>query len=176
MNTPDEKLDEALAKLPGSIEPTHDLWPGIAARIAPRRTQAWPRNVWSYASAVAAVLVVAISISWVTFGGRTPESDNPAIATTVPAVHFTPSQDQTPRTAFSAQLASDSGLPPKARHALLENLRLLNDSIRRTQLELKKYPDDVNLQALLFNLYQQEARLMSEAQQAQIQTTARNTL
>ncbi|MGH8371046.1 MAG: hypothetical protein ACRESC_08695, partial [Gammaproteobacteria bacterium] len=59
---------------------------------------------------------------------------------------------------------------------LLENLRLLDDSIRRTQAEIKKYPDDVNLQALLFNLYQQETRLMNEAQQAQIQTTVRNTI
>jgi hypothetical protein len=55
-------------------------------------------------------------------------------------------------------------------------MKLLNDSIRRTQAALKKYPNDVNLQALLFNLYEQEAQLMNEAQQAQIQTTVRNTL
>jgi hypothetical protein len=176
MNRPDDKLDEALAKLPASIEPAHDLWPGIAARITPHRTGHWQRDIWSQLGAVAAVVIVAVSITWVTFGGRTPGADNPAIATTVPAVHFTTNQDQSPRTLFAAQLASDHSLPTKARQALLQNLRLLDDSIRRTKLELKKYPDDVNLQALLFNLYQQEARLMSEAQQAQIQTTVRNTI
>lgn len=175
MSTPSEdKLDQALARLPHAIEPEHDLWPGIAARLRPRRSQVWPRTVWSYAGAVAAVVVVAISITWITFGGQPPLSQNPVIATTVPVTHLTANEN--PRTAFTAQLASDHGLPPKARHALLENLRLLDDSIRRTQLELKKYPDDVNLQALLFNLYQQEARLMNEAQQVQIQTTARNTI
>jgi hypothetical protein len=176
MNVSDDKLDEALAKLPASIEPAHDLWPGIATRITPHQTRHWSDNAWSQVSAVAAVVIVAVSITWVTFGGRTPGSDNPAIATTVPTTHFTPDQDQGSRILFAAQLASDHNLPPKARQALLQNLQLLEDSIRRTQLELKKYPGDVNLQALLFNLYQQEARLMNEAQRAQIQTTVRNTI
>lgn len=172
-NTPEQKLDAALASLPRDIEPQHDLWPGIAARIATRR-HPWRREIWSRAGAVAAVMVVAVSVVWVAIGNRMPASDDALFATTVPVTPATSGDN--PRTAFAAQLASDNSLPPKARYALLDNLRLLNDSIRRTRAALKIYPDDVNLQALLFNLYEQEAQLMNEAQQAQIQTTVRNTL
>ena len=58
MNTPADKLDEALAKLPTSIEPTHDLWPGIVTRITPHQTRHWSDNAWSQVSAVAAVVNV----------------------------------------------------------------------------------------------------------------------
>lgn len=175
MNRPaDKRLDAAVTRLPNSIQPEHDLWPGIATRIVPRHARPWPRKLWSHAGAVAAVVVVAASISWATFRGGVRPSEDSGIAVTVPVMHPVP--DQSPRAAFAAQLASDNSLPPKARRALLENLRLLDDSIRRTQAEIKKYPGDVNLQALLFNLYQQETRLMNEAQQAQIQTTVRNTI
>ncbi|MGH8369613.1 MAG: hypothetical protein ACRESC_01410, partial [Gammaproteobacteria bacterium] len=85
MNRPaDERLDAAAKGLPHSIEPEHDLWPGIAARIASHHAQSWSRNLWSYAGAVAAVVVVAISISWVTFRGGARPSDDPGIAVTVP--------------------------------------------------------------------------------------------
>lgn len=172
-NTSDDKLDAALTRLPRNIEPQHDLWPGISARIKPRR-QSWSHDIWSRAGAVAAVVVVAVSVIWVAVGNRMPASDDALFTATVPATHVSSGND--PRMVFTAQLASDHDLPPKARHALLDNLRLLNDSIRRTRAALKKYPDDVNLQALLFNLYEQEAQLMNEAQQAQIQTTVRNML
>lgn len=177
MNTPPEdKLDRALEQLPRSIEPGHDLWPGIAARIVRHEHHGASRHAWSYAGAVAAVLVVAISISWLSFGVRTPLSGNQAVSTVVPVTNPAADTDAAPRAEFAAQLAGNHALPPKSRLALLANLRLLHDSILRTQAELKKYPDDVNLQALLFNLYQQEAQLISEAQQAQIQTSTRNTI
>lgn len=172
--TPDEKLDKALDRLPRSIEPEHDLWPGIAARIATQRSRRWPRTLWSYAGAVAAVTVIAVSILRVTAPDPAPRSDDSMYAITVPAPQGP--ADDTPRNLFAAQLASNHNLPPRAQQALLNNMRLLDDSIRRTQAALKKYPNDVNLQALLFNLYEQEAQLMNEAQQAQIQTTVRNTL
>ncbi|HEX5339751.1 MAG TPA: hypothetical protein VFX47_02610 [Gammaproteobacteria bacterium] len=175
MNTPtDDKLDAALATLPHCIEPEHDLWPGIAARIAVPRSRA--RAAWSHVGAAATVAIVAISIAWIMPGMRASPPEDSAIATAVPVTRVLPNPGESPRAEFAAQLASDSGLPIKSRHALLDNLHLLHDSIRRTQAAVKKYPDDINLQALLFNLYQQEARLMNEAQQAQIQTNVRTAI
>ncbi|MGA9853774.1 MAG: hypothetical protein WBR29_00655 [Gammaproteobacteria bacterium] len=73
-------------------------------------------------------------------------------------------------TEFIGQLLGNNNLPPKAQAALVKNLRMVHADILYTQSEIKKNPNDANLRALLLNLYQQQADLMSEAQQAQVQT------
>jgi len=57
------KLLEETRRLPRSIEPPRDLWPGIAARM--RRRPAWLR--WSALAAAAAVVLV---VGWRVLGGR----------------------------------------------------------------------------------------------------------
>ena len=172
MNKPvDENLDAALAKLPRTAEPARDLWPGIAARIAARRSRV--RNGWSYGVAVAAVVVAAAAVTWSLHRSPAPGTQMVTQATTNHGV-VTKAVDMLAQ--FTAQLVSDTNLPPKARAALLDNLRMVNIDILHTQAALKKYPDDVNLRALLFNLYQQQARLLNEAQQAQVQTTVRTDI
>jgi len=57
------KLLEETRRLPRSIEPPRDLWPGIAARI--RRRPAWMR--WA---ALAAAAVVVLVVGWRALGGR----------------------------------------------------------------------------------------------------------
>jgi len=170
----DKRLDAALAKLPRSIEPQHDLWPGIHARITQPKSQSL-RHRWSYGFAAAAVLVVGVATIWISLNLYAPAPDK-NFAEVVP--HVTPTQTETSGLSvqFAAQLASDKDLPPAARMALVDNLRLINDAILRTQAAVNKYPGDVNLQSLLLDLYQQEARLMAEAQQAQIQTNVRTSL
>lgn len=172
MNTKlDDKLDAALAKLPHEIEPARDLWPGISARIAARRSRA--HNGWSYGIAVAAVVVAAAAVTWSLLRPTTPGTQMMVKATAERGV-VTNAVDMLAQ--FTAQLVSDTSLPPKARAALLDNLRMVNADILQTQAALKKYPNDINLQTLLFNLYQQQARLLNEAQQAQVQTTARTEI
>ncbi|MGA9851348.1 MAG: hypothetical protein WBR15_00210 [Gammaproteobacteria bacterium] len=174
-NGSDDKLDEELAKLPRSIEPARDLWPGIAARIARRHSITWPRAILNV-TAAAAVVAVAVAITWLILPMHAPVSGSQTAATTVPANRDIASEAVDLLARFTTQLASNSSLPPKARAALLDNLRMVNADILHTEAALKKYPNDVNLRALLFNLYQQQAQLMNEAQQAQIQTTARTEI
>ena len=170
MNTPsDDKLDAALRKLPREIQPAGDLWPGIAARITTRHA----RNGWSYGVAVAAVVVAAAAVTWSVFRPNTPGTQ---MLTQATANHGVVTRAVDMLAHFTAQLVSDTNLPPKARAALLDNLRMVNADILQTQVALKKYPNDINLQTLLFNLYQQQARLLNEAQQAQVQTTARTVI
>jgi hypothetical protein len=168
----DKRLDANLAKLPRRIEPQNDLWPGIQARIDQRKQL--QRN-WNYGVATAAILVVGLATTWIGLKLYSPAADK-NFAEIVP--HTLPTQPMPTdlNVQFAAQLTSDKDLPPAARMALVDNLRLIHDAIFRTQTAMKKYPDDVNLQSLLLDLYQQEARLMAEAQQAQIQTTVRTTL
>lgn len=172
MNKPaDDNLDAALAKLPRTVEPARDLWPGIAARIAAHRSRV--RNGWSYGVAVAAVVVAAAAVTWSLLRPSSPGTQIVAKTTTDHGVVTKP-VDMLAQ--FTAQMVSNTDLPPKARAALLDNLRMVNIDILHTQAALKKYPDDVNLRALLFNLYQQQARLLNEAQQVQVQTTARTDI
>ena len=169
----DEKLDAALAKLPREIEPARDLWPGIAARIATRYAR--PRYAWSYAITAAAVVVAAAAVTWSLIKPNAPASSNQTVAATT-ANHGVATQAVDLLARFTAQLVSNTSLPPKSRTALLDNLRMINADILHTEAAIKKYPNDVNLRALLFNLYQQQAQLLNEAQQAQIQTTARTEI
>ncbi|MGH8377731.1 MAG: hypothetical protein ACRER7_02150 [Gammaproteobacteria bacterium] len=172
----DDKLDAALGKLPHTIESARDLWPGIAARIERQHTLSWQRNAWRYGTAIAAVIIVAVVATFTTLSMHTASPGNPVIAITVPAIPPNPAEIGNLRAKFAAQLSSDINLPPKARAALVDNLRMMHEDILRTQAALKKYPNDVNLQSLLFNLYRQEAQLMNEAQQAQAQTTVRTSI
>lgn len=59
------KLLEETRRLPRSIEPPHDLWPGIAARIG--RPPAWQR--WG---ALAAAAVVILVVGWRVLSPRHP--------------------------------------------------------------------------------------------------------
>ncbi|MGH8399115.1 MAG: hypothetical protein ACRETA_12865 [Gammaproteobacteria bacterium] len=174
-NESDNKLNEELAKLPRTIEPARDLWPGIAARIARRSITTWPGTVLNV-TAAAAVVAIAVAVTWLILPMHAPAPGNQSAATTVPANRDIATETVDLLARFTVQLASDTNLPPKARAALLDNLHMVHADILHTEAALKKYPNDVNLRALLFNLYQQQAQLMNEAQQAQIQTTARTEI
>jgi hypothetical protein len=65
----DAELRLALRGLRREADPAHDLWPGIAARIAalPRQTPAEPRRQaqrWLWPLATAASLLLAVGVTW----------------------------------------------------------------------------------------------------------------
>lgn len=170
-----DRLDNALSRLPKSIQPEHDLWPGIAAGISVRRTR--QRHRWNYGVAAAAVALAVVALTWVSYHPRPATYRDNHTAVIVPAPsNVTPLNKPDTGMQFASDIASDNALPMAARSALADNLRLLNDEIQRTQAAIKKYPNDINLQALLLDLYQQEARLVNDAQQAQIQTRTRTSI
>ena len=166
-----DKLDEYLSALPRSVQPQHDLWPGISAKIRMRRPRAL--RLWNLGFAAAAVVCAVIAVSW---GVHRSNSAASRYATAVVSPEPGSTQVMNPTVQYASVIAADNALPIMARNALVNNLRLLNDEIQRTQAAVKKYPGDVNLQALLLDLYQQEARLVNTAQQVQIQTIARTSI
>ena len=62
----ERSLQEAAASLPRSIQPEHDLWPAIEARIAARRARPvrwWPAGLAAVAAAAFVSIVVNLTPS-----------------------------------------------------------------------------------------------------------------
>ena len=84
-------LRAAVRELPGEIEPSRDLWPGVEARIAPGSRRPWLQGPWRpapgfpLAAALAAALAVAIGAVWLL---RQTPAGAPPVA---PAVAAAPS-------------------------------------------------------------------------------------
>lgn len=75
------ELRMALRGLRQDAEPGHDLWPGIAARIAAlpmhaQAAQAQPRQRWLWPLATAASLLLAVGVTWKT----QPSDPSPAMS------------------------------------------------------------------------------------------------
>ena len=59
---------------------------------------------------------------------------------------------------------------------ILQNLRIIESSMEQIEGALEKDPNNPRLRALLYDLYQNESRLLAATQQIQAQTTQRNDL
>ena len=171
----DDKLDSAIKRLPREVQPDRDLWPGIDARLKPRRAV---RPLWTFS--VAASLVVAVAGGGLWFGiGMHQKAGTPQeiVATGSGSVSSATDAYFAQRAAYaerSVQTATD--LSPATRGVILKNLRIIESSMQDMQAALDKDPNNPRLRALLFDLYQNEARLLAATQQAQAKTTARNSL
>ena len=72
----EHELRWQLRQLPREIEPPHDLWPGIAARLQPVRASGTRRAAW-WGLALAASLCLAVGIAW---QSRPAPSPDPQVA------------------------------------------------------------------------------------------------
>jgi hypothetical protein len=173
MNMRQDKLDAALKNLPREVQPTRDLWPGIEARLA-RRPRA-VRPLWAYSLAASVLVAVAAGALWsvnLHRGSGTPQQI--VATTTVASPESAYFAERAAYAESSVQTATD--LAPATRQVILKNLRIIESSIQDMQAALDKDPNNPRLRALLFDLYQNEARLLAATQQAQAQTNARNSL
>jgi hypothetical protein len=89
------ELRMALHGLRKDIEPGHDLWPGIAARLQSQpRPSAQPasktRHAWLWPFATAATVLLAVGVAWQIKPGKPVAAIAPVIAQDVrPATHAT---------------------------------------------------------------------------------------
>lgn len=172
---PDDRLDdalrEAIAALPREIQPQRDLWPGIAARIAPRRRFA---RYWPAAAAIALVAIgAAVGTAW--FDRATVPAPAvqqafvaaPAANPRAPAV-----MPRNPRAlALAASVRQSTRMDPKTQAVLLRNLAIIENSLDNIQQALRQAPDDAGLQQLLYQMYRSEAALLDAAQRVQLQSS-----
>ena len=156
-----ESVDAALASLPRELEPTRELWPGIAAgmrRSAPDTTARWPMAL---AASLALVSLVG-ALSWSILrerGGRTLS----ALPAFNAQVLFEPPQSKDYvaaraelQTLFEARLQLLAPATQVEVRADLETLRKANADIRAA---LARDPASPLLLQLMRNTWQQEINL-----------------
>lgn len=164
-----------VATLPASIEPSHDLWPGIRAQLqaqpAPQATTA-PRGLsWSWALA-AGVAIASVSVLFTWMAVKAPEE----AAVQVAAVQPTPVEALQPVSygqyarlgpeyletraemleLFRARLAT---LPDDVRLRVEEDLAAIQKAADDIDAALAEDPSSRLLNRLLLSTYQEELRL-----------------
>lgn len=165
----DETLRKAVESLPREMVPERDLWPGIAARIAPRRRQF---QSWSIAAGIAsAVAVGAILAALSLHRQQTPAALATRQPTTQPQpVAAAPLPNERTRM-LAATIRRSTRQDPHTQAVLLKNLDLVETSITHIQQALNEDPGNPGLQPLLYQQYRNEATLVAAAQSVQLQTT-----
>lgn len=164
----DETLRRAVASLPREIAPERDLWPGIAAQIAPRRQRF---RSWSIAAGIACLVALGATVTALSVH---PPQAPATLATRQPAtpprpVAATPLPNERAEM-LAAAIRRSTREDPHTQAVLLTNLDLVETSITRIQQALNEDPGNPGLQPLLYQQYRNEATLVAAAQQVQLQT------
>ena len=170
----DEKLRKTVDALPREIAPGRDLWPGISARIARQALPLPRRSPWPYALAASLFVAVFAGGLWFSLDRHAPGATTPApqLAAASPDAQYFAR-----RAAFAENTVQNApDLTPATRAVILKNLRIIEGSMQQIQGALEKDPSNPRLRTLLYDLYQNEARLLAATQQIQAQTTMRNDL
>lgn len=177
----DARLTRALAALPRELPPERDLWPGIAAQLAPRSSE----RRWLPLAAAAVLLVAASSLitAHVVRQGATPVAsvapaaapETPAVpaapATSVQAASFGPGYALDPEYAAARRQLAEmlarriDRLPASARQKVENNLAELHRAADEINAALALQPGDALLEELLLNTYQDELAVLASVNQ-----------
>ncbi len=162
------------AELPKDVEPPHDLWPGIAARLGEAPRQAEPRGFrWPMALA-AGFLVASVSalLTWSLLRAPDP-AVQPQVAMTnyqaadIVPVNYGPNSGLTaPELAARDELVARfretfTTLRPETRDAIVKNLAIMQTAADQIDAALAKDPASGMLKGMLVGTYKQELQLYS---------------
>jgi hypothetical protein len=172
-DAPRRGLDDALASLPRSIEPPHDLWPAIEAQLEPRAGRT--SRTWLWAAAAGVLLIVGSSLLTATLLQREPArvavqpaaQDGPAYATAAfgPGQALGPGYDAARRDLLGTLSERIDRLPPDARRQLEKNLAEIRRASAEINAALELSPGDPLLEELLINTYQDELAVLASVNQ-----------
>lgn len=154
----DDSLRPLVERLPRSIEPPHDLWPAIQARLAARPPR---RRGWLIGLAAAAVIVVAaassLATAWV-LGGR----DRPAAVVASSEAREAAYLRATAALAQELAVRRDE-LAPETVAVLDRNLAIIDRAIAESRAALAADPADADLAELLWASYQRKVSFLEQA-------------
>jgi hypothetical protein len=152
-------LEPLVRKLPASIEPPHDLWPDVAARIRPARRPA--RTGWQIA---AALLLVAASslVTWYLTRRSSPPAVLVASITTADIERYARASEEL-AAALAAPPASTTLLAPDTRAILARNLAIIDSAIAACRRAIAADPSNAALQDLLGDAERQRLEFLQQA-------------
>ena len=135
------ELRMALRGLRRDVEPGHDLWPGIAARIASLPQQAHsvrqsPRQRWMWPLATAASLVLAVGVTW----KMQPDAPSPALSSAAIATTAAAARKQAPlvqREAETLTVQYQAALREFDPHAVPAGLQPGLEALDRSAAEIR---------------------------------------
>jgi SRSO17 transposase len=185
MNTKRDPLDEALASLPKSVQPTRDLWSGIRAEIesSPRAHALRFLSPSWLQLAAGVLLVIATSATTYFLTRESPQNAAPAIAqqtAPAPLLSAMPASfgaESLGADYFKARAALDAefeqriaALPPATRAKIESNLADLRRAANEIATTLAQHPSDPLLQDLLMSTYQSELQLFANVNEMTTRT------
>ena len=173
-NPPGDPLLARAAELPKDVEPSRDLWPGIAARLGEAPREARERG-FRWPMALAAGFAVAAVTALLTWGivrqspaPTTVVAQQPApVAADIVPVSYGPNSGLSPaelatRDALVAQFReSFATLRPETRTVIVKNLAIMQSAANEIDAALAKDPGSRMLKGMLFGTYKQELQLYS---------------
>lgn len=163
-----DPLDEQVARLSQEIEPPHDLWPAIAARLGEQQRPA-PRH-WHWPMALAAGVAVAAVSALLTWGLLRESGPvgggggEPALMPVSYGPHsgLDAGQLRTRDELLAQFRARVAELPPATREAVMNNLAIIQRAADDIDAALADNPGSGLLNQLLFGTYQEELRVYSQ--------------
>ena len=162
------------SNLPKDIEPPHDLWPAIAARLAEQSPATSRRFTWPMALA-AGFLVATVSalLTWglmrnpePTAGGDVIASRSATQAEAMPVNYGSNSSLGAAQLKARGELLAQfrqrlAQLPPATRATVVKNLAIIQRAADEIDAALAKDPASGLLNGLLLSAYQQELQIYS---------------
>jgi hypothetical protein len=184
----DGRKVRTLRELPQSIEPAHDLWPGIEAQLGeipaeaaaggtpPARRRGAPLR-WLAAAAMLASVAVGVWIGRSLLPGTAGVGTVPVTAQQLPIPGLAPTPLDAayvsdPRYAQQrAALVRDlqarlAALPPPERAKVSASLAAIEKAKEDLEQALGRDPGNALLQELLVNTYQDEMRVLTDVHEA----------
>ena len=162
----------SLSELPRGIAPAHDLWPGIAAQIAPPE-RIDRRPAWRFAAGLAAVVALLGVGIWLGRASLEPAAGDVPMARvaaggqSLAAVSYAPGAKYfSERTALLKDLdARIARLPPASQAKVATSLATIRSALHDIETALGKDPANSLLHELLVNTYQEEMQLLATINQ-----------
>ncbi len=156
---PDDEafLRAHLDRLPRSVEPPHDLWPAIEARL-PARAQPRRRPIMLQLAAALALTALSSAVTWFLVHRSAPA---PVVAT-APL-----DRDQLARLARAGEVMEDglrsAPLAPETRAVLARNLVVIDAAVAECQRALDADPGSPVLADLLRAAHRQRVEFLQQA-------------
>jgi hypothetical protein len=150
--------------LPRELQPTGDLWPGIASRLPPRATPTPVRAAWllSPTGLAAAALLLILAGGALGAGLANRLRPDPDLAFTADRARYTAAAAE-----LAEQLANDPALLAlTARGVITHDLGILDAAIHEAETALAADPGNTALQQMLLSRERQRLDLLERALRA----------